>query len=47
MVLLGLLQVQDKQTVAIRHLNDMLAADDRISLTIVPIGDGVALCRKR
>lgn len=37
----------DKATVAIRRFNTALAADDRVDFSIVPIGDGVALCRKR
>lgn len=36
----------DKATVAIRKFNEALAADDRVEYSIVPIGDGVALCRK-
>jgi predicted O-methyltransferase YrrM len=37
----------DKATVAIRKFNEALAVDDRVDFSIVPIGDGVALCRKR
>eukprot|EP00959_Pyramimonas_sp_CCMP1952_P013485 284473-Pyramimonas_sp.AAC.1 len=40
-------EVNDKQTVAIRELNDKLVCDERISFTLLPVGDGVSLCRKR
>jgi len=40
-------EVNDKQTVAIRELNDKLVRDERITFTILPVGDGVSLCRKR
>jgi len=36
----------DKATVAIRKFNEQLAADGRVEYSIVPIGDGVTLCRK-
>ncbi len=38
---------QDEETQAIRALNDRLAADARVSLSMVPIGDGLTLARKR
>jgi predicted O-methyltransferase YrrM len=40
-------QVQDKQTAALRALNDKLVRDPRISFSMVPVGDGMALCRRR
>ena len=39
--------VVDKQTQALRQLNADLFQDDRIDLSIVPIGDGIAMCRKQ
>eukprot|EP00854_Cymbomonas_tetramitiformis_P016381 gene16382-19442_t len=38
-------EVNDKQTVAIRALNADLLEDDRITVSTVPIGDGLVLCR--
>lgn len=39
--------VTDDDTEAIRRLNEKLRDDARVSLTLVPIGDGVTLARKR
>ena len=38
---------QDKATMALKEFNDALMADERVTFSIVPIGDGMALCRKR
>ncbi|HUD97510.1 MAG TPA: class I SAM-dependent methyltransferase [Woeseiaceae bacterium] len=38
---------RDEDTVALRALNRKLHTDDRIDLSLVPIGDGLTLCRKR
>jgi caffeoyl-CoA O-methyltransferase len=38
---------QDPDTQAIRKLNLQLQQDERVSLSLVPIGDGLALARKR
>ncbi len=39
--------IQDEATQAIRDLNDRLLQDERISLSLVPIGDGLSLAYKR
>jgi predicted O-methyltransferase YrrM len=37
----------DDDTEALRRFNDALAADQRVDLVMVPIGDGLSLARKR
>ena len=37
----------DPDTVALRNLNDASARDPRFDLSMVPIGDGLTLLRKR
>ena len=39
--------IDDQDTLAIRALNDRLHEDERISMSLVPIGDGLTLVRKR
>lgn len=38
---------QDDETVAIRDFNQHLKRDERVDLSMVPIGDGLTLARKR
>jgi predicted O-methyltransferase YrrM len=40
-------QVQDNRTKAIRSLNQKLHQDQRVNLSLVPIGDGLTLALKR
>jgi predicted O-methyltransferase YrrM len=39
--------VQDEDTLAIRALNDTIAADERVDVAMTPIADGVTLARIR
>jgi O-methyltransferase len=38
---------QDADTQALRELNDKLHKDERVSISLVPIGDGLTLAKKR
>lgn len=40
-------QASDKAATALADFNARLLGDERIDLCIVPVGDGMALCRKR
>lgn len=39
--------ITDADTVALRRFNDLVHADERVDLSLVPIGDGLTLARKR
>jgi O-methyltransferase len=39
--------VADADTSALRRFNEALHRDERIDLSLVPIGDGLTLARKR
>jgi predicted O-methyltransferase YrrM len=39
--------VQDDNTVALRKLNDLVHRDERVDLSLLPLGDGLTLIRKR
>jgi caffeoyl-CoA O-methyltransferase len=38
---------QTEDTRAIRELNDFLATDNRVNMVMLPIADGLTICRKR
>jgi caffeoyl-CoA O-methyltransferase len=37
----------DDNTIVIRAFNDMVAADDRVEAVMIPLSDGLTLCRKK
>jgi caffeoyl-CoA O-methyltransferase len=37
----------DAQTSSIRQLNDVVMADERVTVSMIPVGDGLTLARKR
>uniref|UniRef100_A0A1J3ER10 Tricin synthase 1 n=1 Tax=Noccaea caerulescens TaxID=107243 RepID=A0A1J3ER10_NOCCA len=39
--------VNDAKTISIRNFNKKLMDDQRISISMVPIGDGMTICRKK
>ncbi len=40
-------EISDTETTAIRALNEKIHADDRVDMSMMPIGDGLMLVRKR
>ena len=36
-----------EQTEAIRAFNEFVAGDERVSYSMIPVGDGLSFCRKR
>ena len=40
-------QHADVDTEAIRAINAKLVADERVTLSLLPVGDGITLARKR
>ncbi|CAL0326454.1 unnamed protein product [Lupinus luteus] len=38
--------VNDSKTISIRNFNQQLMEDKRVSISMVPIGDGITICRK-
>lgn len=38
---------QQESTVAIRDFNDLVIADERVEVSMIPVGDGLLLARKR
>ncbi|GKU87825.1 hypothetical protein SLEP1_g2160 [Rubroshorea leprosula] len=39
--------VNDAKTISIRNFNKNLMEDKRVSISMVPIGDGMTICRKQ
>ena len=40
-------EAQDPDTVALRAFNDMVIDDARVEVVMLPIADGLTMCRKR
>ncbi|XP_056688794.1 uncharacterized protein, partial [Spinacia oleracea] len=38
--------VNDSRTVSLRNFNNAIFEDERVSISLVPIGDGMTICRK-
>lgn len=39
--------VDDSKTISLRNFNRAILEDERVSVSLVPIGDGMTICRKR
>nr|CAD1820719.1 unnamed protein product [Ananas comosus var. bracteatus] len=39
-------QVNDSKTISLRNFNKKILADKRVNISMVPIGDGMTICRK-
>jgi caffeoyl-CoA O-methyltransferase len=39
--------VTDKDTVALRNLNEKIGRDERVDASLLPLGDGLMIVRKR
>ena len=42
-----MMQETAKTTMALRSFNEALLHDDRVSFSMIPVGDGMTLCRKK
>jgi predicted O-methyltransferase YrrM len=40
------LEVRDKKTEALRQFNHFVANDSRVSIVMLPVGDGMTLCQR-
>jgi predicted O-methyltransferase YrrM len=40
-------QVADADTVALRSFNELVHHDDRVDLSLLPVGDGLTLARRK
>ncbi|MGB0658355.1 MAG: O-methyltransferase, partial [Gammaproteobacteria bacterium] len=38
---------QEKDTVALRELNQFLFDDNRVNISMIPVGDGITMVQKR
>ena len=38
---------QDRDTIALRELNQFLLNDDRVNITMIPVGDGITMVQRR
>jgi O-methyltransferase len=38
-------EINDPDTVAIRKLNEKIANDSRVDISMIPMADGITLCR--